>query len=626
MNARYLIVALLVACSSTSAPTYEGDQDGDGDVTDSDLDPGSLVGRPVIYQLIVRTFGNTNLTRAQNGTLAQNGVGKFNDISDAALTSLKALGITHVWLTGVLRQATLTSNEGLPADDPDILKGRAGSFYAVRDYYDVSPDYAEDVDERLNEFRDLVERMHAQGLRVLIDLVPNHVSRAYGSTIHPERDFGVGDDTSVFFSPSNNFFYLVDPPGQELALSKPGHWSPAGVTFDGAFAPEDGGASARTPKATGNDVTSASPSANDWYETIKLNYGYDFAAHTSDYDPVPPTWEKVDAIIAYWQELGVDGFRVDMAHMVPRQAWEYLLPKARERREVYFLAEAYADLPALVDAGFDAVYHDAATDTLKRMYQGSASQADFSTTMAGIDDPERGRYLHYLENHDERRVASPIVSGSPEDTGFGSALAAKQLAPLVYLYSQGPVLVHSGQEVGETGAGAEGFGGEDGRTSIFDYWAMPSLARWVNDHAYDGGDSTNDEKALRAWYGDLLAVSQDAAALGSRYWGLEYHNNHATFADCPDAFYSFARFETDGGRVMVVVANFAVGTATSGTLRLPEALAEAAGLAETVTVRHVLDEQGAQDELVQTSSRDALVSGGFDVVVADQAAHVYVIE
>lgn len=595
--------------------------------SDTGEEGGEPIGeRTVIYQLVVRHFGNTNQTRAENGSLAENGVGKFNDVDDTAISELVDLGFTHVWLTGVLRQATLTNYTGydMPPDDPDIVKGRAGSFYAIRDYYDVSPDYAIDPTQRLEEFDALVDRLHAAQLRVLIDLVPNHVARSYHSVVEPDADFGVGDDQGVFFDPSNNFFYLS---GQSLSLQKPGYYNPPGFSFDGAFAPEDGspGSSA---KVTGNNQTSANPAETDWYETVKLNWGYDFTQDLADYDPMPDTWLKMDAIIAYWQARGVDGFRADFAHFVPMPAWTWIIDEARARDpEVYFIAEAYENLDGLLDAGFDSVYYDAGYDSLKRIYQGAASQEDYAATMFALDDDQRPRYAQYLENHDERRIASPVVGGNnPDDSGFGSKEAGYQLAPVAYLFGNGPILFYNGQEVGEPGSGAEGFGQEDGRTSIFDYWSLEALSRWVNDGAFDGGQLTPDELELRAFYGDLLALSQDDSALGGRYWGLEYFNNPGMFGDCPDGFYSFARFAPNAGRVMVVVANFTPGGSAAGPVRLPQDMMDAAGVSGDVTVRRVLDGSGSVDVEVFSGAASALVSDGFQADIPDQRSHVFVIE
>lgn len=583
--------------------------------------------KPVIYQLAVRTFSNTNETRTPDGTIEQNGCGKFDDIDDVALASIKELGATHVWLTGVLRQATMTSYPGLEADDPDVVKGRAGSFYAVRDYYDVSPDYAVDPEARLEELDALIARIHDAGLKVVIDLVPNHVARGYGSVVKPETDFGRDDDTSAFFADGNDFFYLADPPGQALSLSKPSGWNPPGVIFDGQYAREDGQAG-RTPKATGNNVTSPTPGATDWYETIKLNWGRNFADGSTSFDPRPPVWDKVDAILAYWQERGVDGFRADFAHYVPTEAWKYLLERVKERDpEAYVFAEAYENLPGLLGSGFDAVYDDPAYDLLKRIYQGKASQSDLDAHLGSFEDGVRGLYLHYLENHDERRIASPIDAAAGEDqSGFGSPDAGRQLAPILYLFSQGPVLFYAGQEVGEPGAGAEGFGGDDGRTTIFDYWSMPAFTGWVNDHAYDGGGLTDGQRALRAYYGDLLRLCQDPSVRGARFWGLRYLNNPGASGDANDALFTFARFSAASGRLVLVVANLGTGGEQRGPVRIPADLADAAGLGAELEVRLILGGDGAADEVVATVTRDDLAAAGFEAVVGDQRTNVYAIE
>jgi hypothetical protein len=121
------------------------------------------------------------------------------------------MGFTHIWVTGVLQQATATdyADIGEPADDPDLLKGVAGSPYAIRDYFDVSPDYADDPAKRREEFKAMIDRIHAKGMKVLIDFVPNHVARSYGSNVKPELSFGANDNRDKFFDPKNNFYYLA---------------------------------------------------------------------------------------------------------------------------------------------------------------------------------------------------------------------------------------------------------------------------------------------------------------------------------------------------------------------------------------------------------------------------------
>lgn len=565
--------------------------------------------KPVIYQLVVRYFGNTMRTNTIDDTLEQNGCGRFNDINDAAILALKGLGVTHIWLTGVIRQATMTdhSDIGLPADTPDICKGRAGSFYAVRDYFDVCPDYAVDRSKRLDEFRALLDRLHAAGLKAIIDLVPNHVSRAH-TTANLANAFGQRDDQEQFFNRDNSFYYLPQPAGQHLSLTKPAAWNPPGVTFTGTFALEDGGPGS-VPKATGNNVTVPWPQVSDWYETIKLNYGWNFVTNQGDYDPRPRTWDIVDQILAFWQSLGVNGFRCDFAHYVPAEAWTWLLAQARARKPAFFFAEAYPNQGSgtpiqdpdtqLIDAGFDAVYDSLTYEALKKLYLGWNS-IDAWADHVFYSQQARPHLVSYLENHDERRVASPVsqqAGGNGGESGFGSAAAGYQLAPLQFLHSTNPVMLLNGQEVGEPGAGATGFKGDNGRTTFFDYWTMPLFADWVNDHAYDGGRLNADGVALRAFYGKLLALCQDPAIATGSYWDLRYANHDGTSS----SFMPFARYQPGQGRLLLVVANLHPNSEVQGLIHLPTDLTTAAGLAATPTARVLLG-----DNVQASSSGDGV--------------------
>jgi glycosidase len=590
---------------------------------------GALVEtKPVIYQLVVRHFGNLSTGRIKDGTIAQNGVGKFEDVNAAALASLKALGMSHVWYTGVLRQATLTdhSDVGIEADDADVIKGRAGSFYAVRDYYDVSPDYAADKTQRLAEFKAMVDRTHAAGLDVLIDLVPNHVARGYHSVVKPETDFGSNDDRTVFFSPQNNFFYV--PAGQPLTISKPATWTPAGATFDTFFGPEDG-TLGKQVRVTGNapdgaSASTANPSEYDWYETIKLNYGRDFRPpNSSTYDPLPSTWVKMNDIIAYWQEMGVDGFRCDFAHFVPDEAWQYLIGEARKRNpKAYFLAEAYANLPGLLADGFDAVYNDELYDTVRSMYRGQASPTNLRDIFNKISGQDRARFASYLENHDECRLAA--ASACDGNGAFFSSNAVRQLGPLMYLATNGPVLLYNGQEVGEDGAGDEGFGGEDARTSIFDYWSLPKLQAWSNGHLYDGANLDSTQQALRKYYGDIFNFARDPLVRGGGF--RELLSANATVNNV----FAFARYDaSQPGRLLVVVVNFQPGAGFNGAIKLPADLLDTVGIAAgaSKTLKTVFTNDGAvASPMALPITREALVGQGLQVQVPDQAGLVYLIE
>jgi len=538
--------------------------------------------KPVIYQLVVRYFGNTNLTNQLDGTLRQNGCGTFADINATAIAELKNLGVTHVWLTGILRQATRTDRSalGLPADPPEICKGKAGSFYAVRDYFDVGADYcsaaATTADRRLQEFRDLAGRLHAAGLEVIIDLVPNHVSRNY-DTASDALAFGRQDDQAQFFAQDNSFFYLVNPPGQPLYLGS-------------TLFPREDGSPGHTPKATGNNITSAAPPPDSWYETVKLNYGWNFVTNQGSYWPIPKTWIIVDTILAFWQAQGVDGFRCDFAHYVPAEAWNWLVSRARSRRATYFFAEAYPNqgfgspvqnLDQLVLAGFDAVYDSPSYELLKKMYLGWNSIGDW-TQYVDSTQAQRDHRVTYLENHDERRIASPVVGGGAAGgngagSGFGSMAAGYQLAPLQFLHGRNPVMLFNGQEVGEPGAGATGFKDDNGRTTIFDYWSMPEFTKWVNGHAYDGGLLSAGQTELRTFYAGLLNLCQDPAIAAGEYQSLSVSGAAA-----------FVRWQPGAKRVVLVVANLEESPTSSFQIQIPASVAAAAALPVTAQPRVLL--------------------------------------
>ncbi len=553
---------------------------------------GHEAARPRIYQLFVRLFGNLNETRRPNGTMVENGVGKFNDINDAALTSIKDLGFSHVWLTGVLQQATGTDHSeiGQPADDPDLLKGIAGSPYAIKDYFDVSPDYAVEPKHRLAEFKALLDRLHSHKLKAVIDFVPNHVARCYRSDIRPEINFGTNDDRSVFFDARNNFFYLqpdADGPPLHLPTFKEGvPVSPTckleGMKCDGLF-----GGESEFGRVTGNNVASWKPGLGDWYETVKLNYGFDFtdpARQRREYPnaltpekKIPDTWTKMDQVIAYWQAMGVDGFRCDMSHMEPPEFWKWLIYEARLRSpHVFFIGEAYDSDPAkvpgsdpvisklhggksnvmfdLLDAGFDAVYDDPSYKAVKNIYDGQGWANDIDH--ARSDDFIFENSIRYAENHDEVRLA-----GRGNWGGIGMNVG-RPAAAILFLVGRGPVMLYNGQEVGEPAVGAEGFGGDDARTSIFDYWSMPEFLKWTNGHKYDGTKLSEEQKNLRRDYGRLLAVTNEPAFRDGAFFGLNPANNrNPRFGQAGQEpagghwLYAFLRFDPVSGQRFLVVVN-----------------------------------------------------------------------
>ena len=530
--------------------------------------------RPVIYQLMVRTFGNTCENRKPHGMLAENGCGKFADLTPVALESLRQLGFTHLWLTGVLEQASATAYPNRPADDPDILKGIAGSPYAIKDY-------ALDPDQRIGEFKGLLDRCHSHGFKVLIDFVPNHVSRAYASDVRPDHSFGEGDDPTVFFQRDNHFFYLQGHhPGGGAPLKLPTAGQPG---CDGRFAPEAGAA-----RVTGNNVVSWAPSIHDWYETVKLNYGHDFTTgRNTSHLPgpasapaeVPRTWRTMDEILGYWQAMGVDGFRADMAHMVPMEFWRWVVKRCRARYpQVFFVAEAYDNDPSkltdghvldeLLAAGFDAVYDDPSYDVLAGIYQSGKWANDLDPL--AFTGKRFHKSLRYAENHDEVRLASPHKWG-----GAGMRVG-KPVSAVLFAMGRGPVMLYHGQEVGEPATGEQGFSGDDACTSIFDYTSLPEFTKWVNGGRFDGGRLGADQIALRAWYGKLIHATQVRAFTAGEFYGLNHDNKeNPAFGRVGDEpvsghwIYAFLRRESKTGQAFLVVANFHVAETLRGvTIRI----------------------------------------------------------
>lgn len=498
-----------------------------------------------IYQVLPRLFGNNNNTNKENGTLAENGVGKLSDFNNKALKEIKKMGFTHIWYTGVLEHASKTdySAYGIKKDNPDVIKGNAGSPYAIRDYYDISPDLADNVENRVAEFEALVERTHKNGMKVIIDFVPNHVARQYHSDAKPKRvkDFGKNDNTSVAFDPDNNFYYL---PGQQLEPQFP---MQQGENAYHEF----------PAKVTGNDCFLNKPSINDWYETVKLNYGVDYMNNrTTAFTPTPDTWLKMKDILLYWTAKGVDGFRCDMAEMVPVEFWNWVIPKVKAKnKSLIFIAEVYnpAQYNNFVHWGlFDYLYDKVDLyDTLRDVICGYRPSSDITFSWQRIDGLQN-KMLNFLENHDEQRIASDFFAGDPFKAIPGMIVSAT--------ISSSPVMVYFGQELGERGMDKEGFSGVDGRTTIFDYWSVETIRQWRNNGSYGNAGLSPDQKRLRDFYLKLIKIAQEDPCINSgKFFDLMYANYENPEFDSTKQ-YAFLR--SDGKEFTLIVANFSSQTET----------------------------------------------------------------
>lgn len=541
--------------------------------------------KAVVYQVFTRLFGNTNTTNKPWGTIEENGVGKFNDITDTALEELKKLGVSHVWYTGVPHHAVIRdySAIGISDDDPDVVKGRAGSPYAVKDYYQVNPDLAEDPAKRMEEFEALIARTHAHGLKVIIDIVPNHVARKYEGKNNPDgvSDFGANDDTSQEYTRDNNFYYV---PGESFQVQKPmNNYQPLG----GEKHPlSDGKFDENPAKWTGNGSRKVQPDFNDWYETVKINYGVspdgrkDFDSLPEGYDTlgfeahfkfwqgkeIPDSWIKFKDITQFWLGKGVDGFRFDMAEMVPVEFWSYLNSHIKNTNpEGFILAEVYN--PAMyrdyIHLGkMDYLYDKVELyDTLKHIIQGHGSTDNLVSIQQGLLDIEH-HMLHFLENHDEQRIASPEFAGDP-----WKALPAMVVSATI---STSPTMIYFGQEVGEPGAENAGFGSAS-RTSIFDYIGVPNHQRWLNGGKFDGGQLSAREKELREYYVRLLNLTRENDALMGNYQELHSYNRMDSTSAYGKKAFAFARWADN--QKLIIVSNFDPSNGLKTTLKLsPELL------------------------------------------------------
>ena len=490
--------------------------------------PKDQSSKTIVYQVFTRLYGNRNTTRKENGTIADNGCGKMADFTPAVLKGIAKMGISHVWYTGVIRHATQTdySQYGIPRQHPAVVKGKAGSPYAIADYYDIDPDLAVDVKLRMQEFEQLVQRTHDAGLKVIIDFVPNHVARQYKSVCKPRgvKDLGETDNAMMGFDPQNNFYYC---PGQRF------------MPYFDLYGGEPEPYLEEPAKATGNDHFDNAPGQNDWYETVKLNYGVDYyAGRVGHFDPMPDTWKKMTDILLFWAKKGVDGFRCDMAEMVPAEFWAYATKVVKSKyKQLVFIGEVYnpGEYRHYLASGFDWLYDKVGMyDTMRAVICHHAPASAISHAWQATDDI-RDHMLYFLENHDEQRVASDFFAAS------GWKGVPGMIASL--LMQQNPFMLYAGEEYGERGMDREGFSGNDGRTTIFDYWSVDTLCRAAQKKL------TADEEALFDIHQKtMLLARQEKAVTDGVFFDLMYVNDHL------ERQYAFLRYAE--GELLLVVTNF----------------------------------------------------------------------
>ncbi|NOU60166.1 alpha-amylase family glycosyl hydrolase [Marinifilum caeruleilacunae] len=494
----------------------------------------------IIYQLLPRLFGNKNTNLVLNGSRVENGSGKFSDITHKALREIKKMGVNHIWYTGIIEHAIAEGypEHGILKGNPLVIKGKAGSPYAIADYYDVNPDLSDNVNERMEEFQELVSRTHQNGMKAIIDFVPNHLAREYKSDKNPKgtKDFGEVDDKNKSFSATNNYYYL---PNEELKLPQ---------ELQDKFPNQQ--YTENPAKATGNDQFSAYPNSNDWYETVKLNYGIDYLnGHAKHFDPIPDTWHKMKDILLYWAQKGVDGFRCDMAEMVPVEFWNWAIGELKhEFPDILFIAEVYN--PQLYESyirqgKFDYLYDKVGLyDTLKAVIRNEQPARNISNCWQALNGLDQ-HMLRFLENHDEQRIASRFFSGETQ-----KAIPAMMVSTCLH---KGPAMIYFGQEVGEPAVGESGFSGDDGRTTIFDYWNVPEHQKWMNGGAFDEGLLSASQINLRKSYAELLQLGQEPAISTGEFYDIMWQNTNMNSFNS-DRIYAFLRHTKN--QKLLIICNF----------------------------------------------------------------------
>lgn len=521
--------------------------------------------KSIIYQIFPRYWGDRAGKQKKGGTLDENGCGKFSNIDRESLGYFKSLGVTHLWLTGIVRHATGESTGGCTASSPDWVKGRAGSPYAITDYYDVNPYLADKPERRMEEFKELLKRVHNAGLKVIIDFVPNHVARDYTSftALHPAPtgmpSLGSDDDKSVHWREENDFFYY---PGTELKL------------------PIKSQTYKELPALASGNAYTAEPAVNDWYDTVKINY---CDTHTG-------TWDKMLDIVRFWAGMGVDGFRCDMVELVPADFFTWLIREIHKQYpEIVFIAEVYQKelySKYIREVGFDLLYDKSGMyDTIRAIVQkntddsGVPVEAWQSTRKITWNWQSLGDLqpymLNFLENHDEQRFASDFF-GKDAGNVFAALYAS-------LYFNRASFMIYSGQEVGERGMYQEGFSGKDGRSTIFDWYTSDKVRKlWRYIHGDMKALDRKDVALLERYRSALTQATGNRAVISGSTYDLCYCNLSSD-GFCVDRHFAFLR--DCGDDTVLVACNFSNVDAEM-ELSIPEHAFQWLELNETETLNH----------------------------------------
>ena len=266
-------------------------------------------------------------------------------------------------------------------------------------------------------------------------------------------------------------------------------------------------------------------------------------------------------ILVYWTKKGVDGFRCDMAEMVPAEFWGWVIPEVQKINPgSIFIAEIYNPNEYrnyLFNGKFNYLYDKVGLyDVLRKLMEGGGNANDITKVWQNESGDFGNRMLRFLENHDEQRIASKYFATDPFN-----AIPAMTVSATLH---GGPVMLYFGQELGVNPTVAEGFSGDDGRTTMFDYWGVPEYQAWVNGGKFDGKKLTASQTKLRQFYSDLLQmVNASDAIRNGAFYDLQYAQNYNSAK-----VYSYLRY-TDKQKLLIV-CNFDLNNSQDIKINIPE--------------------------------------------------------